>query len=95
MCISDRSGLALPSWLAMSALEQLLPVQLRDALVARASCGSELATFPARLAWVKVQMEHARGLAQATAYAPSGGRGRDASGACPYTHLTLPTIYSV
>ncbi len=63
------SGLAVPSWLAMSALEQLLPVGLRDALVARASCGNELITFPARLAWVKVQMEHARGLEQATAYA--------------------------
>jgi hypothetical protein len=74
------SGLDVPAWLAMSALEQLLPAQLRDALVARASCGSELTTFTARLAWVKVQMEHARGLAQATAYAPSGGRGKDASG---------------
>ncbi len=72
------SGLAVPSWLAMSALEQLLPVGLRDALVARASCGNELITFPARLAWVKVQMEHARGLEQATAYAP--GRGKDAAG---------------
>ncbi len=72
------SGLAVPSWLAMAALEQLLPAQLRDALVARASCGSELATYPARLAWVKVQMEHARGLAQATAFAP--GRGKDAAG---------------
>jgi hypothetical protein len=74
------SGLAVPSWLAMSALEQLLPTQLRDALVARASCGNELTTFPARLAWVKLQMEHARGLAQATAYAPGSGRGKDAAG---------------
>jgi hypothetical protein len=75
------SGLAVPSWLAMSALEQLLPAALRDALVARASCGDELSTFTARLAWVKVQMEHARGLAQASAYAPGGGgRGKDANG---------------
>jgi len=74
------SGLEVPPWLAMTALEQLLPAPLRDALVARASCGDELKTFAARLAWVKVQMEHARGLAQATAYAPSGGRGKDASG---------------
>ncbi len=44
----------------------------------RASCGNELTTFPERLAWVKVQMEHARGLAQATAFAP--GRGKDAAG---------------
>ncbi len=71
------SGLAVPPWLAMIALEQLLPTTLRDALIARASCGDELATFPARLAWVKVQMEHARGLAQATEFAP---RGKDASG---------------
>jgi hypothetical protein len=72
------SGLAVPSWLAMAALEQLLPTALRDALVARASCGDELSTFTARLAWVKVQMEHARGLEQASAYAP--GRGKDANG---------------
>jgi hypothetical protein len=75
------SGLAVPPWLAMAALDQLLPASLRDALVARASCGDELSTFPARLAWVKLQMEHARGLAQATAYAPGGGgRGKDAGG---------------
>ncbi len=71
------SGLALPEWMAMSSLEQLLPAGLRDTLVARASCGNELTTFATRLAWVKVQMEHARGLAQATEYAP---RGKDASG---------------
>ena len=70
------SGLDVPPRLAMSALEQLLPAPLRDALVARASCGNELTTFTARLAWVKVQMEHARGLAQATAYAPGGRRRR-------------------
>ncbi len=68
------SGLGLPEWLACSALEQLLPTQLRDSLVAR----SELKTFAARLAWVKTQMEHARGLAQATAYGP--GVGKDSSG---------------
>ena len=50
------SGLAVPQWLAMTALEQLLPTGLRDVLVARASCGDELGTFPARLAWVKVHM---------------------------------------
>jgi hypothetical protein len=71
------SGLEVPPWLAMTALEQLLPAPLRDALVARASCGEELKTFPARLAWVKVQMEHSRGIAQASTY---GGRGKDASG---------------
>ena len=72
------SGLAVPQWMAMCALEQLLPAGLRDALVARASCGTELTTFATRLAWVKVQMEHARGLQQATAFAPN--RGKDPSG---------------
>ncbi len=74
------SGFVVPPWLQMVALEQLLPTALRDALLARASAGRELDTFAARLAWVKVQMEHSRGLAQATAYAPGGGRGKDASG---------------
>jgi hypothetical protein len=46
-------------------------------MVARASCGTELTTFTQKMSWVKVQMEHARGLAQATAFAP---RGKDASG---------------
>ncbi len=68
------SGLALPPWLACSALEQLLPAQLRDSLVMR----DELKTFAQRLAWVKTQMEHARGLAQATAYGP--GVGKDPNG---------------
>jgi hypothetical protein len=39
---------------------------------------SDLATYNQRVAWVKTQMEHARGLAQATAFAPSSGK--DASG---------------
>jgi hypothetical protein len=68
------SGLAVPPWLACSALEQLLPPQLRDSMVQR----DELKTFAQRLAWVKTQMEHARGIAQATAYAP--GAGKDANG---------------
>ncbi len=63
-----------PEWLRSAALEKLLPAQLLTTLVAR----PELATYSARLAWVKTQMEHARGLAQATAYGP--GVGKDASG---------------
>jgi hypothetical protein len=74
------SGFVVPPWIQMVALDQLLPTQLSDALVSRASDGKELATFGARLAWVKLQMEHSRGIAQATAYAPGGGRGKDASG---------------
>ncbi len=62
------SGFELPPWLACVALEQLLPIQLRDALIARASCGSELVTFAQRLAWGKAQMEYAQGQAQAVAW---------------------------
>ena len=73
------SGFAVPPWIASSALDQLLPTQLRDALVPRASHGDELKAYAQRLAWVKTQMEYSRGQAQATAYAP-GGHGKDASG---------------
>ena len=38
----------------------------------------ELASYAARLSWVKTQMEHDQGQAQANAYAP--GHGKDASG---------------
>ncbi len=72
------SGFALPDWMRTSALDQLLPTQLRDALVARASHGDELKEYSARLAWVKTQMEYSRGQAQATTY--GGGHGKDASG---------------
>ena len=68
------AGLDLPEWLRSAALEKLLPAQLLSTLVAR----PELATYAARLTWVKTQMEHARGLAQATAYGP--GTGKDAAG---------------
>ncbi len=73
----ELSGFPVPLWSKMVALDQLLPTQLADALTSRASTGSELKEFPARLAWVKVQMEHSRGIEQATTY---GGRGKDPSG---------------
>ena len=57
-----------------SSLEQLLPQPLLNTLIAR----PELETSAMRITWVKTQMEHARGLAQATAYGP--GTGKDASG---------------
>ncbi len=72
------SGFPVPPWIAGSALDQLLPAQLRDALVARASHGDELKEYSQRLAWVKTQMEYSRGQMQATTYA--GGHGKDASG---------------
>ena len=72
------SGFVVPPWLRMVALSMLIPVQLSNALADRASTGTELVEFDQRLAWVKVQMEHSRGVEQATTYA--GGRGKDASG---------------
>jgi hypothetical protein len=68
------SDLQLPDWMRNVALEKLLPAQLLNTLVSR----SELVGFSVRLAWVKTQMEHARGIAQAAAYGP--GTGKDASG---------------
>jgi hypothetical protein len=68
------AGLILPEWLCSVALEKLLPAALLATMIAR----SDLATCPQRVAWVKTQMEHARGIAQATAFAP--GFSKDASG---------------
>ena len=63
----DLSGFTIAPWLAITALDQLLPAQLRDSLASRAGTGDELKTYAQRLAWVKLQMEHARGLSQASA----------------------------
>ncbi len=71
------SGFKVEPWIQTVALDQLIPATLYDALTSRASTGTELKEYDARLAWVKVQMEHSRGLAQASSY---GGRGKDASG---------------
>ncbi len=68
------SNLILPDWMRNVALEKLLPTALLNTLISR----SELVEFPARVAWVKTQMEHARGIAQAAAYGP--GTGKDAGG---------------
>jgi hypothetical protein len=72
----DFAGFTVAPWLAVVALDTLLPAQLRDTLASRAS-GGELQTYAQRLAWVKMQMEHSRGLTQAAGYAPHG---KDASG---------------
>ncbi len=71
------SGYLVPPWVQIVALGQLLPAQLSAALTDRAGTGSELVSFEQRLAWVKVQMEHSRGIMQASSY---NGRGKDASG---------------
>ncbi len=68
------SNLILPEWMRNVALEKLLPTALLSTLVSR----SDLVEYPVRLAWVKTQMEHARGIAQAAAYGP--GVGKDSSG---------------
>ena len=68
------SGLDLPEWMRSAALEKLLPAPLLATLIAR----PELATYSVRVDWVKTQMEHQRGLAQASAYALASGK--DASG---------------
>ena len=68
------AGLDLPEWMRNSAFEKLLPAQLLNTLISR----PELDTYSQRLVWVKTQMEHARGTAQATAFGP--GSGKDASG---------------
>ncbi len=78
------SDLILPEWMRSAALEKLLPAPLLQTLVAR----SELSTYPMRVTWVKTQMEHARGLAQATAYGP--GTGKDASGDVYMNSLEAP-----
>jgi hypothetical protein len=70
----ETSGFILPEWMRRSALEKLLPTQLLNVLISR----SELQTYAVRLAWVKTQMEHSRGVQQAAAYRP--GAGKDASG---------------
>ncbi len=69
------SGLVLPPWMRNAALEKLLPAHLLSTMVAH----SEVRGYTVRLAWVKTQMEHARGVAQAAEYGPSG-TGKDASG---------------
>ncbi len=68
------SNMVIPDWMRNMALEKLLPTQLLATLVSR----NELVEFPVRLAWVKTQMEHARGIAQATSY--GHGSGKDANG---------------
>ncbi len=67
------SNVILPEWMRNVALEKLLPTTLLNTMIAR----SDLGEFSARVVWVKTQMEHARGLAQAAAYSPGG---KDANG---------------
>ena len=55
------SGLVIPDLLKAQALENLVPDALLQAIVSR----PELADYAPKLRWVKAQMEHARGAAQA------------------------------
>ena len=81
------AGLDIPEWLRNAALEKLLPKPLLATLVAR----PELSTYEMRLAWVKTQMEHSRGQAQAAAYGP--GVGKDASGDVYMNSLEAPSCH--
>ena len=69
------AGFDLPEWVKSAALEKLIPLELLRTLISR----PELDSLNARLAWIRSQMEHARGSAQMLALA-GGGRGKDASG---------------
>lgn len=69
------AGFDVPEWVKSAALEKLLPMELLRTLISR----PELDSLAARLAWVRSQMEHARGSAQMLALA-GGGRGKDAVG---------------
>jgi hypothetical protein len=69
------AGFDVPEWVKSAALEKLLPVDLLRTLISR----PELDSLASRLAWVRSQMEHARGSAQMLALA-GGGRGKDAGG---------------
>ena len=71
----STAGIELPEWVKSAALEKLLPLDLLRILVSR----PELDSYPTRLAWVKSQMEHARGSAQMLALA-GGGRAKDSGG---------------
>ena len=54
-------GLAIPDLLKAQALEKLIPDSLLQTVVSR----PELSSYPAKLQWLKAQMEHAKGAAQA------------------------------
>jgi hypothetical protein len=70
----ENTDFKLPEWMRNLSLEKLIPVQLLNTLISR----TDIVGYPTRLAWVRAQMEHARGVSQAAAYAP--GPGKDASG---------------
>jgi hypothetical protein len=67
------AGFPLPEWLRKTSLEKLLPTQLLSTLVSR----SDLKGYAVRLAWVKSQMEHTRGVQQAAAWGPGTGKDKD------------------
>ena len=50
----------IPDWVRAQALDKLVPDELLHTIVGR----PELAEYSPKLAWVKAQMEHARGATQ-------------------------------
>ncbi len=67
------SGCILPEWLCRVALEKLLPLPLLERLADK----NEIQSVSESVSWVKTQMERARGVAQAAAFAPASGKDAD------------------
>ena len=63
-------GYPLPDWLKANSLEKLLPTDMVQTVIGR----PELAAYAPKLAWVKAQMEHAKGSSRAAHYGPGTGR---------------------
>jgi hypothetical protein len=70
-------GYPVPDWVKSQALDKLVPQDLLTTIIGR----PELSDYAAKLNWVKVQMEHAKGASQATFVAGgqqrAGGGGKD------------------
>jgi len=68
-------GYVLPDWVRANALDKMVPEELLKTIIGR----PELAGLSAKLAWVRSQMEHSRGVAQAAHFGttPPGRRDRD------------------
>ena len=67
----EAAALHVPEWMKSTALEKLVPKELLEAIVGRPT---ELNSYEKRLAFVKAQMGHARGVSQAKQLASSHGR---------------------
>jgi hypothetical protein len=64
-------GYPVPDWVRSQALDKLVPQDMMTTIVGK----PELAEFKAKVSWVKTQMEHARGVSQASYVHAAGARG--------------------